>query len=361
MKLWELYQAIDHLAPFRRAEKWDNSGLLIGDGEAEVTGVVFALDITSDVIEDAVKAKANVIVSHHPVIFEGLKRISPCMPVYQLIKNGLHAICAHTNLDVAERGVNACLAQRLGLQNIRPLVKEGRENYLKVVVFVPKEQADLVRTAMCMAGAGELGEYDCCSFSSCGTGRFRPKEGAAPFLGTIGEIEEVQEVRLEAICTPDKLEEVLAAMKKAHPYELPAYDVFENLAASQSWGLGLVGEIPGIEEPEQFALYVKQRLGCSGVRLVEGRRPLRRIAVCGGAGGSLLPDVIRQGIDGFVTADLKHNQMLDAAQAGVTLVDAGHYCTENVVVEPLMQMLQECFPELRMQIAAHNTEPSRIV
>ncbi len=340
---------IDQIAPFETAMDFDNCGLLVGDPVGTVTSVLLSLDITEEVVKEAKEKGAELIISHHPVIFKPLKRLMNGDIPYLLAKEGIHAICAHTNLDMADGGVNTCLADCLGLQKREPLSIYKTRNYVKIVVFVPLDQAEDVKTAMAESGAGALGNYERCSFSIDGIGNFLPTDGADPFVGEQGTYESVKETRVEMICAPQRVEDVIAAMKKVHPYEEPAYDIFQTEAIQKMTVCGLVGELEEVQLPEVFARYVKDHLRCSGVRYTEGARQIKRVAICSGAGGDFIYRAISCGADAFVTGEIKHHELLLAKKAGITVVDAGHFATEDLVIEPLLRTLTEQFPTVQFQ------------
>lgn len=344
----DIYNYIDEIAPFSLAAKWDNSGLLIGDGHTDVQKCILSLDITSAVVDEAEGIGANLVISHHPVIFEPMRRIVPGDMAYKLIYTNMAAICAHTNLDVAHDGVNECLAKALKLTEWSPLAISDAHPYYKIVVFCPPEFTERIYSAMTHAGAGTLGNYSGCAFVAKGAGRFLGGEDSNPFKGERGKLTVVEEHKLELICPSLMLEAVKDAMLTAHPYEEPAYDIFETKAIATSYASGVVGRIPAGYPltPEAFAGNVKKTLGCNGVRFVAGNRPIRTVAVCGGSGGSLLSKAIERGVDAFVTGDIKHDQMIKAGEAGITIVDAGHFATENTVIPVLREKLSRRFSDV---------------
>lgn len=342
----DITRFIDSFAPFSTAMDFDNVGLLVGGSEASVTRALVALDITPPVVEEAKRLKAQLIVSHHPVIFHPLKRLEEESVPYQLARAGIAALCAHTNLDMAQGGVNTCLAKAIGLQSIKPLTVYQERPFLQLAVFVPADKAPAVRQAMAEAGAGDYGNYKACSFTAHGEGAFTPQQGSHPAIGSVLVPERVEECRVEMLCAPDKLTGVVEAMKKAHPYEQPAYQIVENQAVKAQVPDTLIGELPQPLTPEAFAEQVKQGLACEGLRYVPGSRPVRRVALCSGAGGDYVFSAIAGGADAFVTGEVKHHELLAAGQAGVTLVDAGHFKTETIVVGPLACRLRERFPQV---------------
>lgn len=352
----ELFAFLDRFAPVSLAEEWDNVGLLCGDAEALVTKALVTLDITSDVVRQAARDGVQLVVSHHPVIFHPLRAVTargPGAVPLKLAAAGVAAICMHTNLDVCAGGVNDALARALGLREPRVLLPMGREPFCKIVAFVPEEQAAAVREAMARAGAGRLGRYDGCAFTSLGEGTFRPLEGAHPFIGEAGRTETVREARVEVVCPRRCSGAVVAAMRAAHPYEEPAFDVFPDEGPGEEYGLGRVGSI-GRETPlGTFARLVKERLGSSGVQVSDAGGPVRRAAVSSGAcDGDVLNAARRAGADTFVTGEIKHSLMLEALETGVNVVAAGHYETENVVCPVLQSRLAEAFPNVKFTLAA---------
>ena len=353
-----IYSFLDGFAPIARQMSWDNSGLLVGSPEDEVGRVVLALDATGPVVEEAAQKGAQLILSHHPVIFHPLKKVERGTPVYEAIRLGVGILCAHTNLDLAEGGVNDALAEMLSLQKLQPFEIDSQENYVKIVVFTPEAEAGKVAKAMGDAGAGALDAYSHCSFSAGGVGAFLPLEGASPHIGQVGRLEQVEETRVEMILPRGKIPAVVAAMKATHPYEVPAYDLFEDQAVRETISLGRIGELETAFSPREFAQFVKERLQ-GGVRLVEGNRPVKRVAVCGGSGGDLVELAARLGADALVTGDVKHDQLLTAQSLGLTLVDGGHYATEAPVLTKLQEKLQEAFPGVEFLLAQAGKDPAK--
>ena len=353
----EIYRLMDEIAPFAWAESWDNSGLLVGSAGCKVDTALLALDVTGPVIEQAVACGAQLIITHHPVIFHKLGKLSAESIVYRLAQHNLSVISAHTNLDVAPGGVNDQLAARLGLTDCRPLQVLQQQKGYQIAVFLPPEALQRVRQAMYQAGAGQLGCYDRCSFVASGTGSFRPLAGANPATGQIGREYTGEELRLEMVCTADRLEDVLRAMRSAHPYEMPAYHLSENAAIRQPVALGVVGQLPEPMECTAFARMVKQALGCGGLKYLPVQKPIFTVGVCGGAGSDLVEQATALGCDALVTADTKYDRLLAAAQLGCMLVDAGHYNTEVVVLPALAQRLAKAMPQVRFLLATAQGDP----
>ena len=339
----ELYDFIDSQFPFALQESWDNSGLLVGSREQDADKVLLTLDITSSVVREANALGAQLIISHHPVIFRPLASLSPDDVPYQLAQAGIAALCMHTNFDIATGGLNTALAARLGLADTCPLHVTAREAYKKIVVFVPKGHEDAVYRAMAQAGAGCVGAYDGCAFFGEGMGSFRPLEGAQPFIGTPGEQEQTPEVRIEMVCAPAKIGTVIRAMRAAHPYEEPAFDILTTDALYEENGLGQIGTLQTAMDPRAFARFVKEKLQAGGVRVSAGNRPVLTVAVCGGSGGDELMRAVHAGADAYVTGDVKHHEWLLAREYGITLIDAGHFSTENQAIPVLRKLLDDTF------------------
>ncbi len=362
----EFQRHFEQLVPSGIAWNGDNVGILVGSGERTITNVVIALDVTAEVIAEAKRKKANLIVTHHPLIFHPLKQVTPRTRVGKLVlalaENTIALFAAHTNLDSVPWGVSGALAQAIGLTDTSVLSPaEGRLR--KITVFVPEQHVESVAEAMHDAGAGMFARYDRCSFRSSGTGTFRGKEGATPYIGTVGTMEKVPETRLEMIVESWKLSAVLDAMLKAHPYEEAAYDILPLTNAHPEFGLGIIGTLPRPLSQRQFLTLVKQRLGVSGVRFSGHREAIRRVAVCGGSGTELIDEAVSRNADAFVTADVKYHTFQDAEDR-LLLVDAGHYETEQVVLPVLggtvKRILEEHGSNGKVFVTRHSTNPVQL-
>lgn len=350
MTIKEIYGWLDAFAPFSLAEEWDNAGLQIGGMDDAVSGVVVSLDLTEKALAAAGEAGANLILTHHPAIFDPLKQLRSDSLVYTCARRGIAVLSAHTNLDLAPGGVNRCLAERLGFEQCYPLEATGRVPYRTVVVFVPVQHRDEVIRAMAAAGAGRLGDYAGCAFSNDGRGQFTPLEGAHAFIGEVGKPELVDEARIEMLCPADRVAAVVGAMRTAHPYEEPAYGIYENHAVADEYGDVLCAALAEPMDPEVFVTWVKSRLVLDRVRCVLGKRPIHRAAFCCGAGGSFFGRAADRGADAYITGDVKHSTMVEAAERGITLIDAGHYETERFIVPRLAERLRGAFPNLPVSV-----------
>ncbi len=334
----KIYQALDRMAPFKTQEKWDNSGLLAGDAAASVARALVVLDITPASIQEAVRQQAQLIISHHPVIFQPLKRLERGSVVYELVQSGLSAICAHTNLDKAAGGVNDCLARALGLGQVEAFGVEGRQKVCQLSVLVPKSCQEAVCRAVTETAGG-------CAFTISEADRFVLQ----PELEEAGAKKAELGVRIEVSVPAERLDAVLAAVRNGCPEEEPAWSAFEQLGQGREIAIGRVGELAEEVAPKVFAAQVSRTLGAA-VRLNRGGRAIRRVAVLGGAGGGYLYEAAAMGADALVTGEAKHHEYLDAQRLGVTLLDATHYATEQVVLEPLADYLRRQFPEIEWMV-----------
>jgi dinuclear metal center YbgI/SA1388 family protein len=347
-------------APLSLQEHYDNSGLIIGDSLAECTGVILSLDVTEGVVDEAARAGCNLIVAHHPLIFSGLKRLNGQDPVSRTvmlaIRKDIAVYAIHTNLDNVIDGVSGKMAAVLGLVNTRvlqPLAGQLR----KLHTFVPKDHLDKVRDALFAAGAGHIGNYEETGFSVDGTGFFKAMDGAQPFVGDIGQRHYEPESRLEVVY-PSHLEGgVVAALKKAHPYEEVAYDLvaLENKVAGI--GAGVIGEFPSEMTENEALVLLKQRFGLVALRHTPLRgRPVKTVAVCGGAGSFLISKVLGIGADLYVTADVKYHEFF-GAEGRMVIADIGHYESEQFTVDLLFDRLREKFPNFAVLKSGEETNP----
>lgn len=355
IKVREVYDFLNELAPFVYTDKFDNTGLLVGDFNDNVNKILLALDITNAVIDEALNKDFGLIISHHPIIFNPIKRMDSNNPVYKLVRNFKNAIAVHTNLDMANGGVSDIMAELLCLKNTEEVLETAYKNpYKQVVVFVPKDNVNEVYNAMTNAGAGEQGSYRGCSFSVDGEGVFQPIQGANPHIGTVGKLEKVNEVRLEMLVKPSKLNAVIKAMLNAHPYEEPAYQILDNHALYEEIGYGRICEVEDEIDARALAEKVKKAYNCSVVRYVDGGKPVKRIAVCSGSGGGLYELAHQKGVDAYITGDIKHSQWIGANNLGLTLIDGGHFHTENIILKYLQRKIKERFPTIEVEIAEFN-------
>jgi len=360
MLLCELTDYLESLAPPDYQESYDNAGLLVGRPDQEVTQALISLDCTEAVVDEAIDLGCNVIISHHPIVFKGLKRFNGKTYVERVvmkaIKHDLALYAIHTNLDNVTGGVNSKLAERLGLRHTAILSpKAGLLR--KLVVFVPVTHAEPVRSALFSAGAGQVGNYDECSFNAEGYGTFRGGEGTDPFVGKPGEPHREKEVRVEVIFPANRERAILLALFETHPYEEVAYDVYRLQNPNQQVGSGLIGQLEQPLSEREFLGLLKEQLHTPVIRHTELRgKPVARVAVCGGAGGFLLGEAIRSGADVFVTADYKYHEFFDA-EGKIVIADVGHFESEQFTQQLLLEIIQKKFPTFAVRLTGMDTNP----
>lgn len=357
---------VETWAPRRLAEDWDNPGWQVGDPRAQVQKVLVALDASPEVLARAQEIGAELIITHHPLVFRPLKHLRDDMPeeahVAAFLRAGVAVYSAHTNLDHATGGTSAVLAERLGLTAQRILAPRESEKLFKIVVFVPLEHVDNVRQALAAAGAGWIGGYSHCTFQVEGTGTFLPQEGTNPYIGTPGILERVREARLETIVPAARLGQAVSNMLRAHPYEEVAYDVYPLALEGKSFGLGCLGELPQAETLEDFGRRMKGALGLTFVTVYgDLNRVIKRVAVCGGSGASLIGRAKAKGADVLVTGDIRYHDAQAAELAGLALIDAGHAGTENPVVEALAMHLAKELAEEDVEVVSFLAEPHTVI
>lgn len=360
MKLREITNSLEKLAPLSLQESYDNCGLLVGDPESHIGAALLTLDCTEAVVDEAIALKCNLIIAHHPLIFQGLKRLSGATDagraLLKAIKNDIAIYAIHTNLDNVPQGVNQMMAEKLGLQQCRVL--EPREGQLcKLVVFVPHSHAAAVRQALFDAGAGHIGQYDQCSFNLEGHGTFRGSAESTPFAGQAGSLHTEPETRVEVILPRWKERDAVAAMRSAHPYEEVAFDLYPLLNVAPIAGAGMVGLLPAPEPVHEFLQRVKTTFGARAVRhtaLVHAT--VEKVALCGGSGSFLLRAAIQAGAQVFISADFKYHQFFDAENR-IVIADIGHFESEQYTPVVIERWLASNFPTFATHFSRVNTNP----
>jgi dinuclear metal center YbgI/SA1388 family protein len=361
-----LISALETIAPLSLAADWDNVGLLLGDAAAPVQRVMTCLSVTPDSVAEAVEAGVQLIVSHHPILFRPIKKLTAATSEGRMLLNLMQAriavYSAHTAFDNCAGGINDLLAQKLGLTNVGPLRKSDGEARCKIVVFVPDKDLARVSDALFAAGAGQIGQYRECSYRLSGLGTFFGSDATNPTIGAKGRREEVAEWRLEVMCSERRVEEVIAAMRSAHSYEEPAYDIYALQRERGGFGEGRQGTLPTAMPLDAFARNVKEALVASWVQIIgPPQRSVQRIALACGAAGEFLADALACRADVFLTGEVRFHDCLAAEAAQLTLVLPGHYSTERGGVEALALRLQQQFPALQIWASRREREPLTLV
>jgi len=351
---------LENLAPLAYQESYDNAGLITGNPQAEVTGVMVTLDCTEAVIHEAIEAGCNLIVAHHPIVFKGLRKLTGSNYVERAIilaiRHDIAIYAIHTNLDNVHTGVNRKICEKIGLKNLR-ILAPSKNTLSKLVAFVPKEATQAVLSALHEAGAGQIGNYKNCSFSLEGTGTFMPNEEATPHIGTALQQEYVAENRIEVILPAHRESKVLRALRESHPYEEVAYYVTPLTNENQEVGAGMIGEFDTPLEPLAFLQGLKNSMDLKVIRHTPlMNKPVKKVAVCGGAGSFLLPKAIQAGAQAFVSADFKYHEFFDADQK-IVIADIGHYESEVFTKELLKEVLIKKFPTFAINFSKTVTNP----
>lgn len=360
IKLKDVVAYLHRIAPLSYQEPYDNSGLLIGDKEMTVTGVLLTIDVTEKVIEEAVSMGLNLIISHHPVIFKGLKKLTGDTYVERTVLSAIHhqvaLLAAHTNLDAILGGVNSKIAEKLGLENIR-ILEPRKQALRKLVTFVPLSHAEEVRKVLFTAGAGSIGAYDQCSFNLAGDGTFRGSEKTHPFAGRPGQYHIEKEVRIETIFPVVFQSRIIRALLSAHPYEEPAYDIYPLENDYPLVGMGVIGELKPPETEQAFLKKLKKTFHSPCIRHTSLlNKQVGKIALCGGTGSFLLKSAMQAGADFFVSADFKYHEFFDADRK-IVIADIGHYESEQFTTEIIYDLLLKKFPNFAFHFSQVDTNP----
>jgi dinuclear metal center YbgI/SA1388 family protein len=353
-EIGDVTRALDEWFAPAWAQAWDAVGLVCGDRNEPVRRVLLAVDAVPATVDDAIGRGAQLLVTHHPLLLDAVHGVPADDPkgalVHRMIRSGVAHFVAHTNADVASPGVSDALARLLGIGGLRPLDPQSDPPMDKLVVFVPVAVEHRMIDALAAAGAGRLGDYDRCAWTTTGTGTFRPLSGARPAIGSVGEIEQVAESRVEMVVPPGRRADVLAALRGAHPYEEPAFDLLPMAGMPTDRGTGRIGQLAEDTTLAAFTALAAERLPATawGVRAAgDPTRTVRTVAVCGGSGASLAEQARAAGADVLLTADLKHHPTLEAViergAAGMALIDAAHWATEAPWLDALAAALRERF------------------
>ncbi|UZR93871.1 Nif3-like dinuclear metal center hexameric protein [Chondrinema litorale] len=359
-KVKDITRFLETIAPLSLQESYDNAGLITGDPNMEITGVLCTLDSTEEILAEAIEKKCNMVVAHHPIVFSGLKKLNGKnyveRTIIKAIKNDIAIYAIHTNLDNVQIGVNAMICNKLGIKNTS-ILASGKDSLLKLVSFVPVEHTDKILNALGEAGAGAIGNYKNCSFSIEGEGRFQPDDAANPYIGEAGKLEKVKENKVEVIFPKSIKGKVMQALRNSHPYEEIAFDIYLLENRDKETGSGMIGELETAMPAIDFLHLVKEKMNCKSIRhtaLLE--KPIKKVAVCGGAGSFLLNYAIGANADIFITADYKYHQFFDADNK-IIIADIGHYESEQYTKELLAGWLREKFQHNSILVTERNTNP----
>ena len=360
IKLREIINFIETDFPLALQEDFDNCGLQVGNIETEITGILITLDVTPEVIKEAIKKQCNLIISHHPITITGIKKmVGNSIPIQifrEAILKNISIYSAHTNIDNLKEGISGILAKKLGLINTKVLSPKKRV-LLKLVTFVPLEYAEKVRNALFVAGAGHIGNYDGCSYNIDGEGTFCGNDTANPFVGTKGELHFEKEIRIETILPEYLKNKVLNALLNAHPYEEVAYDFYMLENSWTETGFGIIGDLPEAKNVAKFLKLLKEVTKIEVIKHSQiPEKPLKKIALCGGSGSFLINEAINSGADAFITGDIKYHQFFDVPK-DIMLLDIGHYESEQFFNEFFFDIIIKKFPNFAVRISEIKSNP----
>lgn len=360
MKIKDITDYIESLAPLSTQEDYDNCGLIVGDREEKVSGVLVTLDCIESVVDEAIAKNCNLILAHHPIVFKGLKKLTGGdyvqRTILKAIKNGIAIYAAHTNFDHFFYGVNYEIAKRIGLNDLKILApKSGILN--KLVFYVPTEERATVLEALFSAGAGEIGNYSECSFRSIGLGTYKPSEAANPYEGQFGIRSEVEEERVEVLVDQYKSYQIIQALKNVHPYEEVAFELYAIENQNQMVGAGMIGELDESQELETFLAHLKKTFNCDSIRYTSSiGKQIKRVAICGGSGSFLLKRAIQSQADIFITGDFKYHEFFDADNQ-IVIADIGHFESEQYTSHRFADILKKKFPKFAVHLTEVETNP----
>lgn len=351
---------LEKIAPLSLQESYDNAGLIVGSYSEEVKGILISLDCTEDIIDEAITHKCNLIISHHPIVFSGLKKLNGKTyverTVIKAIQNGIAIYAIHTNLDNVMGGVNKKIGEKIGLSNLK-ILSPKKSQLRKLVTFCPDDHAEKIRSALFESGCGRIGMYDECSYNIQGTGTFRALEGSNPFTGKKGERHNEPETRIESVFQAHLESHVIKALKESHPYETVAYDIYALENDHQDIGSGMIGDLNTEMDEREFLKHLKTSMLTACIRHTSLlNKKVKKVAICGGSGSFLLEDAIKSGADFFVTSDYKYHQFFDADKR-IVIADIGHYESEQFTSELLKELLVRNFSTFAVRLTELVTNP----
>lgn len=360
MKIADILTELENFAPLSYQEDYDNCGLITGQRNWEASGALLTLDCTEEIVDEAIKTKCNLIIAHHPIVFSGLKKFNGSnyveRTIIKAIKNDIAIYACHTNIDNVKDGVNRKIGEKLGLENLRILAPKG--NLLKkIVTFVPDSHLQTVQTALFEAGAGNIGNYDSCSFTAEGTGTFKGNDASKPFIGKANELSREKESRIETIFESHNQNKVLTALRATHPYEEVAYDLYQLSNTHPQVGSGMIGELKETMPEVDFLNHVKKIFKVPTLKHTKKlQKNIKKVAICGGSGRFLLKNAIQAQADAYITADFKYHEFFDAEEK-LLLIDTGHYESEQFTPEIFYEIIQKKFTTFAIHLSKINTNP----
>ena len=360
MNIKEITNYLESIAPLTYQESYDNSGLIVGDSNTEVNNTLITIDCTEEVVDEAIKNNCNLIIAHHPIIFSGLKRIIGQnyveRTIIKAIKNDIAIYAIHTNLDNVSTGVSAKIAEILGVEKCK-ILSPKKDLLRQLVVYCPASEAENLKSVLFVSGAGDIGNYDECSFTLKGEGTFRANEDCNPHLGKIGDRHKEKAERIEVIFPKNRENSIISAMKKAHPYEEVAYQIYILDNIYENVGAGVVGDLPEEMDTNQFLENIKNKMLTNCIRhsnLVKDQ--IKRVAICGGSGSFLLSKAICEKADIFITADFKYHEFFDA-ENDIIIADIGHFESEQFTKDLIYDLLSKKFSKFAVRLSKVNTNP----
>lgn len=360
MKVKDIVAAIEEIAPLSYQESYDNAGLIVGRYDWDLTGALICLDVVEEVVEEAIEKGLNLIISHHPIVFKGLKRFNGNnyveRTVMLAIQNNIAIYSAHTNLDSVKGGVSDKMCDVLGLIN-RKVLDPVSDDLKKLVTYVPSDKAEELRKSLFEAGAGQIGNYDSCSFNSIGEGTFKANESATPYVGRQGDLHYESETRIETIFPKYLQGKVLSALFRSHPYEEVAYDIYALDNKNPQVGLGMIGELETPMGSLEFLKKLKDLFHCGAIRhtlIIKGK--IRKVALCGGSGSFLLRKAMASKADIYISGDFKYHEFFDA-EGKIIIADIGHYESEQFTREIFYEIVTKKFPNFAVRISEINSNP----
>ena len=360
MKIKEITNYLESVAPLHYQESYDNAGLLVGDANREIDTALITLDCTEEVVEEAIENNCNLIIAHHPIIFSGLKKITGQnyveRTIIKAIKNDIAIYAIHTNLDNIKTGVSAKIAEILGVENCK-ILSPKKDLLRQLAVYCPVSDTEKVKEALFQAGAGDIGNYDECSFSAKGEGTFRANEGCDPHIGNIGERHTEKEEKIEVIFPKYKENTIISSLKQEHPYEQVAYQIYILDNIYENVGAGIVGELAQKVDTNRFLEMLKTKIQTDCIRHTKlVKNQIKRVAICGGSGSFLLSNAICEKADIFITADFKYHEFFDG-ENDIIIADIGHFESEQFTKDLIYDLLSKKFSKFAVRLSKVNTNP----